>query len=320
MADEHSSVAEPATDPRTDGDAASPFLGPNAWLVEEMYEQYRSDPGSVSENWRDFFEDYRSSRPQPVTAAAPAAAPTPAPPPPPAVGRRAGAAGRPAPRRRAARGRRDLAAAPVGKPILGAGALIVANMERSLGVPTATSFRDVPAKLLEVNRKIINGFLGPVGRREDQLHPPHRLRGGADDRRRHAGDERDLRRGRGGQAARRPPRPRERRHRGRHGEVGRHAHARRPRHQAGRHPRLRRLPQRLRGPRPSGQDRQAPGHRLPGRHHHDHQPGHHRHRPVGAPPDAGPGRDRRRRHDRLPGRVAGRRRAGARASWPSPRS
>jgi 2-oxoglutarate dehydrogenase E1 component len=54
-------------------------------------------------------------------------------------------------------------AAPVGKPILGAGALIVANMERSLGVPTATSFRDVPAKLLEVNRKIVNGFLGRSG-------------------------------------------------------------------------------------------------------------------------------------------------------------
>jgi 2-oxoglutarate decarboxylase len=27
-------------------------------------------------------------------------------------------------------------------------------------VPTATSFRDVPAKLLEVNRGVINGYLG----------------------------------------------------------------------------------------------------------------------------------------------------------------
>ena len=33
-------------------------------------------------------------------------------------------------------------------------------MEASLEVPTATSFRQVPAKLLEVNRKVINGFLG----------------------------------------------------------------------------------------------------------------------------------------------------------------
>ena len=51
----------------------------------------------------------------------------------------------------------------VGEPIRGAGALIVANMERSLGVPTATSFRDIPAKLLEVNRKVINGYLGRSG-------------------------------------------------------------------------------------------------------------------------------------------------------------
>src|SRR3546814_20390228 len=33
-------------------------------------------------------------------------------------------------------------------------------MEASLSVPTATSYRQVPAKLLEVNRKIINGYLG----------------------------------------------------------------------------------------------------------------------------------------------------------------
>jgi len=51
----------------------------------------------------------------------------------------------------------------VGDPIRGAGAAIVANMERSLGVPTATSFRNVPARLLEVNRSVINGFLGRKG-------------------------------------------------------------------------------------------------------------------------------------------------------------
>jgi hypothetical protein len=36
------------------------------------------------------------------------------------------------------------------------GAAIVSNMERSLSVPTATSFRNVPARLLEVNRKAMN--------------------------------------------------------------------------------------------------------------------------------------------------------------------
>ena len=48
----------------------------------------------------------------------------------------------------------------MGEPIRGVGARIVANMEASLAVPTATSFRDVPAKLLEVNRQVINGHLG----------------------------------------------------------------------------------------------------------------------------------------------------------------
>src|SRR3954465_11709010 len=34
-------------------------FGPNAWLVDEMYDQYVQDPSSVSESWREFFEDYR---------------------------------------------------------------------------------------------------------------------------------------------------------------------------------------------------------------------------------------------------------------------
>src|SRR3954462_4633528 len=34
-------------------------FGPNAWLVDELYEQYRSDPNSVSASWQDFFADYR---------------------------------------------------------------------------------------------------------------------------------------------------------------------------------------------------------------------------------------------------------------------
>ena len=51
-------------------------------------------------------------------------------------------------------------------------------MEASLGVPTATSVRVVPAKLLEVNRTIVNNQLVRTTGREGQLHPPHRLRRG----------------------------------------------------------------------------------------------------------------------------------------------
>ena len=44
-------------------------------------------------------------------------------------------------------------------PLRGAASRIVANMEASLGVPTATSVRTVPARLLEVNRLILNNQL-----------------------------------------------------------------------------------------------------------------------------------------------------------------
>ena len=33
-------------------------FGPNAWLVDDMYDRYLADPGSVAESWRDFFADY----------------------------------------------------------------------------------------------------------------------------------------------------------------------------------------------------------------------------------------------------------------------
>ena len=67
-------------------------LGPNAWLVDEMFERYRSDPDSVSDSWREFFQDYSpgptpSGKPTTAPAAggngaprAPAPAPAPAPP------------------------------------------------------------------------------------------------------------------------------------------------------------------------------------------------------------------------------------------------
>ncbi|MGQ0432951.1 MAG: multifunctional oxoglutarate decarboxylase/oxoglutarate dehydrogenase thiamine pyrophosphate-binding subunit/dihydrolipoyllysine-residue succinyltransferase subunit [Microthrixaceae bacterium] len=116
-------------------------LGPNAWLVDEMHEQFLADPTSVSESWRDFFADYKRDA-EPLVP--PAAVPSPT------------VASEPAP----AVAKAPAAVEAEGEPIRGAGARIVANMEASLGVPTATSFRIVPAKLLEVNRRVINGYLG----------------------------------------------------------------------------------------------------------------------------------------------------------------
>ena len=45
------------------------------------------------------------------------------------------------------------------QPIRGAALKIVENMETSLGVPTATSNRQVPVKVLEENRALVNQFL-----------------------------------------------------------------------------------------------------------------------------------------------------------------
>ncbi|CAB4642651.1 unannotated protein [freshwater metagenome] len=128
-------------------------FGANSWLVEEMYEQFRTDPQSVSEAWREFFSDYRSQNPLLATPQA-AAVTHDAPPATAASAPTNGTAPTAAPSVPAA-------SAPVvvdGEPIRGVGAAIVTNMEKSLSVPTATSFRNVPARLLEVNRKQINDY------------------------------------------------------------------------------------------------------------------------------------------------------------------
>ncbi|MDQ4143374.1 MAG: multifunctional oxoglutarate decarboxylase/oxoglutarate dehydrogenase thiamine pyrophosphate-binding subunit/dihydrolipoyllysine-residue succinyltransferase subunit [Actinomycetota bacterium] len=56
-------------------------------------------------------------------------------------------------------------------PLRGVAARIAENMERSLEVPTATSVRTIPAKLLEENRRIINRYL--AGRRGGKVSFTH---------------------------------------------------------------------------------------------------------------------------------------------------
>jgi 2-oxoglutarate dehydrogenase E1 component len=149
-------------------------FGPNEWLVYEMYQSYLKDPQSVDKAWWDFFADYApgntpkngssavpASRapasPAPVAAAPAAAAPAkPAAPaadkaPAPAAAAKAEAASKPAAPAETA--------APAGRTLKGAAARTVANMETSLTVPTATSVRAVPAKLLIDNRVVINNHL-----------------------------------------------------------------------------------------------------------------------------------------------------------------
>ncbi len=135
-----------ATDSMRDVPAGA--FGANVWLVEEMYEAYLSDPDSVSESWREFFADYKSSRLAPAPSngsAAPAGAPAPLPPstaaPPPAPSP-------PAPGPAAAAARPAPGGPERAEPLRGVAARIAENMKQSLAVPTATSVHPVPAKLL----------------------------------------------------------------------------------------------------------------------------------------------------------------------------
>src|SRR3954470_15144080 len=61
----------------SDAPTPSNAFGPNAWLVDEMHEQYLADPQSVSEAWREFFADYRNElRPSGQVPAVGATAPS----------------------------------------------------------------------------------------------------------------------------------------------------------------------------------------------------------------------------------------------------
>jgi 2-oxoglutarate dehydrogenase E1 component len=140
---------------RSNGGRLAGAFGTNAWLVEEMYESYLADPASVSESWREFFADYRSKAApeQPRVGTEPVGPP---------AGRVPAVAASgllpdpqsPVPvQAQAAEDEPPVA-------LRGAAGRVVANMSASLGVPTATSVRPVPAKLLEVNRVVINDHLG----------------------------------------------------------------------------------------------------------------------------------------------------------------
>ncbi|HUS61311.1 MAG TPA: multifunctional oxoglutarate decarboxylase/oxoglutarate dehydrogenase thiamine pyrophosphate-binding subunit/dihydrolipoyllysine-residue succinyltransferase subunit [Acidimicrobiales bacterium] len=161
-----------------DEQSGSTTLGPNAWLVDEMYSQYVNDPASVSESWRDFFADYRRDDASKGSngQATPATLPTPAadasvtggPTTPPAAGdsgpKTAAPSATAGPAASAAPALASDAPAPAKAPevaeaLRGVAAKIAENMSSSLTVPTATSFRQVPARLLEVNRKIVNNHL-----------------------------------------------------------------------------------------------------------------------------------------------------------------
>ncbi|HEY8821376.1 MAG TPA: multifunctional oxoglutarate decarboxylase/oxoglutarate dehydrogenase thiamine pyrophosphate-binding subunit/dihydrolipoyllysine-residue succinyltransferase subunit, partial [Dermatophilaceae bacterium] len=178
----------PANDPMA-------TFGPNEWLVDELYQRYLQDKSSVDAAWWEFFSDYHpavvandttngsgmsadpvvnAAAPPGAPTSAPAAASAPAPTSAPAATSPAAApptASQPAadtvqPAEKAPKSRDLPRVIPTGplsedevQPLRGAAARTVVNMESSLTVPTATSVRTVPAKLLMDNRVVINNHL-----------------------------------------------------------------------------------------------------------------------------------------------------------------
>ena len=162
-------------------------FGPNEWLVQEMYERYQSDPSSVDKAWWDFFADFKgnSSLNGTVISSTPASKPGTPPIPKSQLAKSTPAAAVVTP---------PVVVAPVVvekvepvvvasttfkpadpivkpiptlvtpgassvEPLRGVAARVVQSMEGSLTVPTATSVRAVPAKLMIDNRTVINNHL-----------------------------------------------------------------------------------------------------------------------------------------------------------------
>ena len=144
----------------------SPF-GPNDWLVDELYQQFLEDKRQVDPAWWDFFADYNptdysaikntkvstpiapkiepiSTQTEVQTAASVQNAPAVSAP-----------VSQPAPSTPAPVN----ATNPEAEKLKGPAARVVTNMESSLTIPTATSVRAVPAKLMVDNRIVINNHL-----------------------------------------------------------------------------------------------------------------------------------------------------------------
>ncbi|UYN83902.1 MAG: multifunctional oxoglutarate decarboxylase/oxoglutarate dehydrogenase thiamine pyrophosphate-binding subunit/dihydrolipoyllysine-residue succinyltransferase subunit [Microcella sp.] len=178
----------------SDGGASGEF-GANEWLVDELYEQYKADRNSVDPSWWPILEKYHQAT---TSGAAVEPAPEPAadtaievPPPPAAapdvptttgsipvasvpvtgsqpVAKTTSIAPQPAPIPAQAP---DTSSTPVvdadgdGEPddivtpLKGMAKALATNMDASLTVPTATSVRTIPAKLMIDNRIVINNHL-----------------------------------------------------------------------------------------------------------------------------------------------------------------
>ncbi|MEY4410491.1 MAG: hypothetical protein RLZ69_65 [Actinomycetota bacterium] len=153
-------------------------FGANEWLVEEMYEQYKKDPNSVDASWvatLQRYEQHLASRAAASSSAATQTPPVAAAAAVAAVSTETGAS--PVLVAKTTRVEAKSAPIPAQAPATSSIAVVegeaedqvtvlkgmpkalAANMDASLAVPTATSVRTIPAKLMIDNRIVINSHL-----------------------------------------------------------------------------------------------------------------------------------------------------------------
>ena len=155
------------------GTVSDEGFGANSWLVDELYEQFKADRNSVDKEWWPILENYApgdGAAPATTTPAAkevahPVTAPIPV------IGSQPvakttakPAAAAPIPAQAPSAKKNDDAPAEPREedqvtPLRGMPKTLAANMDESLTVPTATSVRTIPAKLMIDNRIVINNHM-----------------------------------------------------------------------------------------------------------------------------------------------------------------
>ncbi|HEU4390488.1 MAG TPA: 2-oxo acid dehydrogenase subunit E2, partial [Blastocatellia bacterium] len=125
-------------------------FGANADYVADLLRQYQRDPASIDDEWRAYFDSLSASRDSGKPGE------------PENLGPIAGSVAT----SRVIEQHEARAAVDRGErtPLRGPAMRLAENMDASLAVPTATSLRQVPIKLLDENRRLMNRYLSPAGK------------------------------------------------------------------------------------------------------------------------------------------------------------
>ena len=129
-------------------------FGPNSALVEELYKQYQENPETVPDHWRRYFDELNGKE----VAEPPKQKPAPE-----------QQKVEPSPEKKPSKEPSVPESAELEK-IKGVASKIVENMDDSIYVPTATSLRVLPVKMMTEDRALINTHLQKTGRKASFTH------------------------------------------------------------------------------------------------------------------------------------------------------